>query len=95
MKFSTVGKPVNFRKNSGVVEDDVSILEEYGDRDFLDLIQYIKWDDGGHSVRICYYVRNHGTKDEKWIFANRPLSISPTKFSRLLRKAVKKKWFKA
>lgn len=94
LEFSTIGKPVKYEKKLfGVVEDEVSILEPNDDRDFLDLIQYIKRVDSGHSIRICYYVRDHESTGKNWIFANRPLSINPVNFSRLLKKASKKKWF--
>jgi len=87
---TTIGKRVMYAKNKkrllGIVKDEVSLLEEYEDEDFLDLIQYIQWDDGGHSIRFCYYVRPHGSGDEGWIFANRPLSISPDILEKLLKK---------
>jgi len=59
----------------------------------LDLVQYIRWDDGGYSIRFCYYVRKHGSGEEGWVFANRPLSIPGDKLEELLRKASKKRWF--
>lgn len=92
---TTIGKRVRYSGEGlrGTVEDEVSFLEEYKDRDFLDLIQYIRWDDGRHNVRICYYVREHGSGDEGWIFANRPLSVGLEVLSKLLRKASSKKWF--
>ncbi|MHA1832959.1 MAG: hypothetical protein ACTSV7_03130 [Candidatus Baldrarchaeia archaeon] len=97
MVKTTIGKRVVYtkrgRKSKGIVQDEVSYLEEYDDEDFLDLIQYIRWDDGGYGIRICYYVRKHGSGDENWIFANRPLSISPEVLGKLLKKASKKKWF--
>jgi hypothetical protein len=96
--MNTIGKRVKFTENRkkvrGVVEDAISHLEIYDDRDFLDLIQYIRWDnDTHHSIRICYYVRPHGSGEEDWIFANRPLSITTDEFEKLLKKARRKKWF--
>jgi len=95
MVKTTIGKRVRFAGDRlrGTVEDEGSFLEEYEDRDFLDLIQYIRWDDGGYGIRICYYVREHGSGDKDWIFANRPLSVSPDVLGKLLKKASKKKWF--
>jgi hypothetical protein len=97
MEKSTIGKRVVYTRRGkelrGTVEDEVSFLEEYKDEDFLDLIQYIRWDDGGYSIRFCYYVRGHGSGDEGWIFANRPLSINPEVLEKLLRKALRKEWF--
>lgn len=95
MAKTTIGKRVKYagKRLRGTVEDEVSFLEEYEDRDFLDLIQYIRWDDGGYSIRICYYVREHGSGDEGWIFANRPLSVSLEIPGKLLKKASKKRWF--
>jgi hypothetical protein len=94
---TTVGNRVVYskwgRSFRGKVEDEVSLLEEYEDQDFLDLIQHIRWDDGSHSIRFCYYVRDHGSEDQGWIFANRPLSTSPDRLEELLRLATKKKWF--
>lgn len=94
MVKSTVGNRVNYANGvRGTVEDEVYLLEEYKDRDFLDLVQYIRWDDGRYSIRICYYVREHGSGEKDWIFANRPLSISPENLKKLFKKASKKKWF--
>ena len=95
MVKTTIGKRVKFKGDSlrGTVEDEVSFLEEYEDRDFLDLIQYRRWDDGKYGIRICYYVRKHGSGDKEWIFANRPLSVSSEVLGKLLKKASKKKWF--
>ena len=97
MVKTTIGKRVVYTKRGrasrGRVQDEVSYLEEYDDEDFLDLIQYILWDDGRQGIRICYYVRKHGSGDNTWIFANRPLSISPEILEKLLRKASKKNWF--
>jgi hypothetical protein len=95
MVKTTIGKRVKYKgeRLRGTVEDEVSFLEEYEDRDFLDLIQYIRWDDGRYGIRICYYVRTHVSGDEGWIFANRPLSSSPEVLEKLLKKASKKKWF--
>jgi hypothetical protein len=97
MVKTTIGNRVVYTKKGksfrGTVKDEVSLSEEFEDEDFLDLIQYIQWDDGGHSIRFCYYVRPHGSDDKNWIFANRPLSTSPERLEELLRKASKKKWF--
>ena len=57
MKYSTIGNRVNYSNNlAGVVEDEVPKYERFDDRDYLELVQYIKWDEGRHSIRICYYV---------------------------------------
>jgi len=95
MVKTTIGKRVTYKGETikGTVEDEVLFLEKYEDRDFLDLIQYIHWDDGRYGIRICYYVREHGSGDKGWIFANRPLSVSLEVFGKLLKKASKKKWF--
>lgn len=98
MVKTTVGKRVVYKKRGmetlkGKVVDEVAHLEEYEDEDFLDLIQYIRWDDGGYGIRICYYVRRHGSGDKDWIFANRPLSVGTEVFEKLLKKASKKGWF--
>jgi hypothetical protein len=97
MVKTTVGLRVNYTKRGmnilrGKVEDEVTYLEEYENEDFLDLIQYIRWDDGQHSVRICYYVRPHGSEDNDWIFANRPLSVGTDVFEKLLGQARRKGW---
>ena len=96
MVKTTIGKRVVYKKRGrelrGMVQDEVSYIER-DDEDFLDLIQYIRWDDGRYGIRICYYVRTHGSGDEGWIFANRPLSISPEILEKLLKKASKKNWF--
>jgi hypothetical protein len=69
------------------------VQEHDGKREFIDLIQYIRWDDDGtFGIRFCYYVKNKGSK-EPWIFANRPLSISPEALEELIQKAQKKTWF--
>ena len=75
----------------GKVVDYVKAIENYPDRDFLDLIELIRWEDGSQGIRFCYYVRKHG--ESKWRFANRPLSIGADKLAELLRKAKMKKWF--
>ena len=95
MVKTTIGKRVKYKGDMvrGTVEDEVPFLEEYEDRDFLDLIQYIRWDDGRCGIRLCYYVREHGTGDKEWIFGNRPLSVSVEVLGKLLKKASKKKWF--
>jgi hypothetical protein len=97
MAISTIGKRVRYKKPGkefrGRVEDEVPFLEEYQDEDFLDLIQYIRWDDGSYGIRFCYYVKEHRASDDAWIFANRPLSTSPGALEKLLEKASKKKWF--
>jgi len=96
MVKSTIGNRVSFDEGRvrGTVEDEVLVLEEYDDKDFLDLIQYIRWDGGEHSIRFCYYVRQHGTGEKNWIFANRALSIGSDELVKLLKKAEKKTWFK-
>ena len=94
MVKSTIGNRVKYANGlRGTVEDEVYLLEEYEDRDFLDLVQYIRWDDGRYGIRICYYVREHGSGEKGWTFANRPLSISPKNLGKLLKKASKKEWF--
>jgi len=97
MAKTTIGKRVVYKKKGksfrGTVKDEVSLLEEFDDEDFLDLIQYIQWDDGGYSIRFCYYVRPHGSGDQDWIFADRPLSTSPERLEELFRRASKKNWF--
>lgn len=98
MVMTTIGKRVTFKgdtgKQLGTVEDEVYLLEKYENKDFLDLIQYIHWDKGYYGIRICYYVRVHGSGDKGWKFANRPLSISPENLGKLLKKASKKNWFR-
>ncbi|MEM2507313.1 MAG: hypothetical protein QXK93_07515 [Candidatus Bathyarchaeia archaeon] len=98
MAKNTVGKRVIYKKRGkelrGTVEDEVSLLEKYPEEDFLDLIQYIRWDDGHHGIRFCYYVREHGSSDKDWIFANRPLSIGLDALEKLFRKALEKRWFR-
>jgi len=93
--MTTIGKRVHFSggKQSGTVKDEAYLLEEYEDKDFLDLIQYIRWDEGWFGIRVCYYVRTHGSGDKDWIFANRPLAISSENFKKLFKKASKKVWF--
>lgn len=97
MVKNTIGNRVIYKKPGkelrGTVEDEVSLLEEYADEDFLDIIQYIRWDDGNYGIRFCYYVRKHGSSDKDWIFANRPLSIGEENLQKLLKKALKKPWF--
>ena len=94
---STLGKPVNYGKGAykGTVKYEVQFLEDYAGagRDFMDLVQGIQWDDGDFAIRICYYVKDHGSKDAEWKFANRPLSTSPEMLGKLLKKAQKEKWF--
>jgi hypothetical protein len=94
---STIGKSVNFGNGdyTGEVKDEVQIPEPYNNsgRDFIDLIQYIKWEDGGYSIRICYYVKDHGSDDSQWKFANRPLSVTSDLLEKLLKLAKKKEWF--
>jgi len=93
---TTKNKHVAYRRGGhvfkGTVKDDVW-KEEKSDngREFVDLIQYIKFDNGVFGIRICYYVRNN--KREKWKFANRPLSITSEALEELLIKARKKDWF--
>ena len=86
MVMTTIGKRVTFKgdtsKQLGTVEDEVYLVEKYEDKDFLDLIQYIHWDKGYYGLS-CYSVRVHGSGDESWKFANRPLSISPENLGRL------------
>jgi len=73
--------------------DDFWVYEREGKREFVDLIQHIKWDDDGtFGIRISYYVKGSGS-EEKWRFANRPLSISYEALEELLNKARKKDWF--
>jgi hypothetical protein len=66
---STVGKRVKFGKGKdafkGTVKYEVQLLEPYskGSRDFMDLVQGIQWDTGNFGIRICYYVKNHGSKE--------------------------------
>jgi len=97
MVKTTIGNRVVYTKRGrsfrGTVKDEVSLLEKSEDEDFLDLVQYIQWDDGDYGIRFCYYVRTQGSSDQDWIFANRPLSTSPERVEELLRKALKKKWF--
>jgi len=94
---STVGKRVNYGKGAykGKVQHEVQFLEPYGGagRDFMDLVQGIQWDDGDFGIRICYYVKDHGSKDTEWKFANRPLSTTKEMLVELLKKAQKEKWF--
>ena len=96
MVMTTIGKRVYFSggKQSGTVEDEVYLLEEYEDKDFLDLIQYIRWDKGWFGIRVCYYGRIHGSGDKGRKFANRPLAISSENYKKLLKKASKKDWFR-
>ena len=97
MVKSTIGKRVNYGKEHlrGTVKDEVILQEAYEgfNKDYLDLIQYIRWDNGRYGIRICYYVREHGSSDKDWIFANRPLSISQQNLQTLLNRARKKDWF--
>jgi hypothetical protein len=94
---STVGKRVNYGKGAykGIVKYEVQFLEDYAGtgRDFMDLVQGIQWDDGDFGIRICYYVKDHGSKDAKWKFANRPLSTTTEMLGKLLKKAQTEKWF--
>jgi hypothetical protein len=98
---STVGKDVIFgrkgkREYRGKVKYEVQFLEPYNsnsDRDFMDLVQGIKWEDEKFSIRICYYIKNHGKPDSEWKFANRPLSTTEELFGELLKKAQKEEWF--
>jgi hypothetical protein len=99
LSFSTIGKRVEYgNKGSpfkGTVEDEVSLREnDLGGRDFLDLIQYVLWQDGTYGIRFCYYYRYHGSGDSAWRFSNRPLSTSPEELRKLLGKASKKLWFR-
>jgi hypothetical protein len=93
---STVGKRVRYKNSTirGRVKYEVQLLEDYdgGGRDFMDLVQGIQWDNGYFGIRICYYVKDHGSKD-RWKFANRPLSTSPEMLGKLLKNAQKEKWF--
>jgi len=92
---STVGKRVNYGKGAykGKVKYEVQLLEDYegGGRDFMDLVQGIQWNDGKFGIRICYYVKDHGSEEWKW--ANRPLSTTTEMLGKLLKKAQKEKWF--
>ena len=96
---STVGKRVKYGKGKGAykgrVKYEVQFLEPYSDsgRDFVDLVQGIQWDDGNFGIRICYYVKDHGSEDTEWKFANRPLSTSTEMLEKLLKIAQKEKWF--
>lgn len=95
--MTTIGKRVKFTKGEttiqGIVKDEVTFLEEHDNRDYLDLIQFIHWDNGRRSIRLCYYVREQGLEDEGWKFANRPLNINPKELREFLIKASEKDWF--
>jgi len=82
------------RVTYGEVVDEVRVSERYSDEDFEDCVQLIRWQDGGESIRFCYYVRDHESGDDAWTFANRPLSIGVDKLRELLAKASEKNWFK-
>jgi hypothetical protein len=94
--LSTNGNYVSYKHSDGTryegeVVDSVEIEEKYPDREFLDLIQLIRWDDGKETIRFCYYVREKGQTN--WHFANRPLSLDADNLEKLLKKAKAKKWF--
>jgi hypothetical protein len=95
--MDTIGNRVRFTNDGlmqyGTVEDAVSYLENWNNRDFLNLIQYIRWDNGKHTIRMCYYVRPSGSSDKDWVFANRPLAMNAIELGRLLNKAKGKTWF--
>jgi hypothetical protein len=99
MFVSTIGKRVKYgidvNAYKGKVKHEVQFLEDYngGGRDFMDLVQGIQWDDGNFGIRICYYVKDHGSEDAEWKFANRPLSTSTEMLQKMLKKAQKEKWF--
>ena len=98
-KISPLPRPVEMKRGSivsyGEVIDEVKIIERYpGDRDYIDLIQYIEWENGVHSIRICYYVKSHDAGEDEWNFSNRPISIGIDKLNELMKLASKKKWFK-
>jgi hypothetical protein len=98
MGISPLPRPVRYKERgvvyTGNVIDEVQLLEETEDMDYLDLIQLIRWDDGHYGIRFCYYIKPHGTSDDEWLFANRPLSLSKKALSDLFKKAKVKRWFK-
>ena len=98
-RIQPIPRPVLNKKRGCVVRgnvvDEVVVSERYpGNEDFEDCVQLIEWEDGGRTVRFCYYVRSHGAGDDAWTFANRPLSIGTEELKKLLVKASKKDWFR-
>ena len=90
------GRNVTYKHSDGTVFkgeviDYVELVEKLPDREFLDLIELIRWEDKSESIRFCYYVRNRG--ESKWSFANRSLSIGADELGELLKKARLKNWF--
>jgi len=68
----------------GYVIDEASVEERHPvDRDYIDLIQHIEWDDGGFSIRFCYYVKEYDAGEDAWTFSNRTISIRTNYLKRI------------
>lgn len=70
---------------------DVAHVHDWGDYSFFS--QLIKWDEGGHDIRLGYYRRRAG--EDWWEFAGQTtISGQPNEIKPLLEKTLSKiEWF--
>lgn len=62
-------------------------MEQYSDADWAYVIEFIKWDKGGNSLRFGYYFRRKGTGEKGWVWGQRPAIMNPETLKRLIQKA--------